>query len=409
MTVHARISPSGLKATKLCPGRVNANAGRTDTSTVYAAEGTLLHDIAADCLEQDFEPGDFIGQTRTVDGFEFVVDADMADCMVEGIDWIREQPGRKFVETKVLLDPWMPGQWGYLDLAILHVTPTKVRLSLLDWKFGVGMIVPIIGNYQLRAYALGFIETVLKPIGVIPDEIVLMIEQPRAFGKGPRYYDSWTITYDELLPFGDEMAAIMRAANEPDAPRIAGREQCFSCAAAHPGGCWQFDKYHFDLLGITLLPENEQLDPERRAAIIKNKTMIESWLKQITAQALDSAIDGNPPPGLKAIEGDQGDREWGENATNAQDLMVTGDWIDTETGEIHTIDALGEKSFNKKLISPAQVEKIAKPTRSKPGLPDLWEKLQPLIVRKPSKPQLVLESDPRPAIQSYDDVFEDLD
>jgi hypothetical protein len=393
MAIHARIGPSSLKATKLCPGRVRVNENAGKVTTYFAAEGTLLHDIAENCIEQDFEPADYIGQKRRVDGHDIEVTAEMAESMIDALDWIREQPGTPYVETQVKLDPWMPGQFGTLDLAILDTNPStgKVRLTVFDWKFGIGLVVPIVGNYQLQAYALGFIETVLKPQGIIPDEILLIIEQPRAFSKAPRYYEPWTLTYEELLPFGDEMAAIMRAADRPDAPRIAGREQCFMCAAASPGGCVEFDKFHFDLLGVVTLPEYELLSPERRAILIQNQSMIQSWLKAIMAQAIESAVAGDPPPGLKAIEGDQGDRFWG-NAEMAEKLMKA---------------TLAASAFTQKLLSPAQVESVAKPTRTKVGHPELWKELQELVSRKPSKPQLVLASDPRPSIQTVE--FDDLD
>lgn len=411
MALHSRLSPSALKPTKLCPGRVLANDGVQRFSDIYAAEGSLLHSIAEDCIEQDFEPTDFIGQKRRVDGFEIEVTADMAECMMDALDWIRDQPGKLFVETKVFLDPWMPGQWGFLDLAILNQRRDgKWVLTIFDWKFGIGMVVPIFGNYQLRAYALAFIETVLKPLGIIPDEIVLIIEQPRAFGKAPRFYDQWAMTYEELLPFGEEMAAIRLAAEQPNAPRYAGKEQCYSCSRAVPGQCNAFDQWHLDMLELETLdgvdniqmPEPELLTDKRRVFLVKHKSTIEGWMKAIVAQALDAAIVGLAPPGLKAIEGDSGDREWRDPAV-AELLMVEGEWVDPETGEIITItDSPLAEPFTRKVLSPAQVEKVVKKTRTKPGNPELWDKLQTLITKKPSKPQLVLASDPRPAIAEFE-------
>ena len=417
MTPHARISPSALRPTSLCPPRVRVNQHARREQTIFSAEGTLLHDIMADCIEQDFEPADFIGQVRKVDGFEIAVDAEMADCMMDALDWVREQPGKVYVERQVFLDPWMPGMFGFVDLVIVNYDHTfgKITLSVIDWKFGVGKVVPILNNYQLRAYALGFIQTFIGTdiLPRVPDEINLIIEQPRAFGKAPRFYEPWTLTYEELLPFGDEMAEIMRRADDPTEPRVAGPDQCSDCSAGFPGGCAAYDAFHLDLLGITIPafdPEkSEIMVPELRAALVRNQSMITGWLKEIAAQSLEAAINGNPPPGLKAIDGDQGDREWGAAAPIVEALMVTGEYIDPETGEIFETEVLGpDKSFTRKVLSPAQIEKLAKPTRTKPGLPKLWNELQSRISRKPSKPQLVLASDPRPAIAQFDDEFDDL-
>lgn len=386
MGVHARIGPSSLKATKLCPGRVRANEFAPRRSSVEAAEGTMLHDIAAACLDLDLEPFAFVGEKHTVDGFEFEVTAELVECMIAGIDWIREQPGALYVECRVNLEPYMPDQFGTLDVGIVCGS----KLSVFDWKYGMGINVPVVGNYQIRAYAIGFIETYLKPKGIEIEEVHLMIEQPRLAGA-PRFWEPWVIDIDELMEFGAEMAAIYRAANEADAPRIAGKEQCKFCAVAAPGRCKEYDDFHFDLAQSFFNEEDTEtetaparpynLDPVRRSYLIRHASMLTGYLKQLSDEALIDALHGNPPPGLKAIDGDQGDRKWADPAAVETKLVA----------------ALAEGAFTKKLLGPAGVEKLAKPGRKKPGHPELWKDLQELITRAPGKPQLVLASDPRPA------------
>lgn len=401
MTKHARLGPSKLHSAKLCPGSVNASARLPREANEYAAEGTLLHDILADCLEHDFEPEDFVGQERCVEGFEFNVDDNMISCLGDFIDWVRDQPGEVFIEKEVLLDPYMPGQFGTLDLGILLQTPKLTRLTIGDFKSGF-RVVGIIGNYQVRAYAIGFIETYLRPLGIIPDEIVLFIEQPRAI-NAPRYYEPWTISYDELMEFAAEMTAIYNAAMDPNAPLIAGREQCLTCDVKDSAkGCDVYEQFMLDLLEMALedLEEKPELTdvavmtPERRSYLVIHAAMIKSWLGDLEKKTLADALMGDPTPNLKAIEGPSGHRKWDDEEKVAETLA----------------EALeDDQIFTKKVISPSGAEKLLKPGRKKPGNPEVLEKLQALIVLPDLKPMLVLSSDPRPAIQVIDeDDFDDL-
>jgi len=393
MALHARIGPSSLKATKLCPGRVAANEKAERKPSIEAAEGTFLHDIAAACLDLDLDPFDFVGQTRTVDGFEFTATDELVECMVRALDWIRDQDAELFVECRVNLDPYMPGQFGTLDVAILVLLDDgRWRLIVFDWKFGMGICVPIVGNYQIRAYAIGFIETHLKPRGIEVDEVMMIIEQPRLAGA-PRFWEPWTIDVAELMTFGAEMREIYDAANKPDAPRIAGKEQCRFCAVGKPGGCKAYDDFHYEIAQTYFDDDDVDEDrapqevpyaglpPARASYLIRHRTMLDSYLKKLEADGMLQALHNNAPPGLKAIDGPQGDRQW----------------VDEKKVEAMLVKALDEAAYTKKLIGPAGAEKVTKPGRKKAGHPDLWKDLQAQITRAPGKPMLVLASDPRPA------------
>lgn len=392
MAYHSRISPSKLESAALCAGMVNATAHIVRLPNEFAAEGTMLHDIAATSLELDVEPFDFVGQHRVVDGFKFEVTDDLVECMVEGLDWAREQPGELFVERRVLLDPHMPGQSGVTDIAIVHETPEFVRVTIMDWKFGIGILVPVVGNYQIRAYGIGFYETVLKPLGVIPDEWVFIIEQPRAPG-GSRFYAPWVITHDELMSFASVMRRIQEAADDPNAPRVAGKKQCGFCEAKmQPGGCPTYEKFMVQLITESLDgTDTATLSAEHRSFLVMHQDMVKTWFSNLVASTTVDAVAGRPTPGLKAIEGNQGRRKWGDQEF-VQEVLI---------------DILDEDAFNKKLISPTQAEKVLKPGRKRSGHPATWKALQKVITRDAALPILVLESDPRPAMKSVDDKFDD--
>jgi hypothetical protein len=320
VSAHARIGPSSLARVRLCPGSVAATDGLPRRSNEAAAQGTLLHDIAADCLDHGLEPEDFIGRTYAVEGFGFVLgqEPDETDptCMVECLEWIRQQPGELFVERRLTLDPYMPGQFGTMDLGILD-WPADLA-TVLDWKFGAGVLVATRNNEQILGYAISFATWLIATYGRAPSRWRLMIEQPRAPG-GARYFEPWEITLDELMAFGRVLEQIWAAANDPDAPRVAGPKQCHFCDAKDTGeGCAAYNSYMLDLASLKFsdldseaepdLPAGERITPARRSYIVRHAPMIRSWLEDLHANTLADALNDRPTPGLKAVDGRAGNR-----------------------------------------------------------------------------------------------------
>ncbi len=403
MSFHSRVSPSALSRVRRCPGSVRATEHLPRGSTKAAAEGTVLHEIAADCLEFGFEPQDYVGRTMAADGHEFAIGYDDSEtdptCMIEALDWLREQPGEIFIEKRVSLDPYMPGQSGSMDIGIY----TPEVATVFDWKFGAGVLVQTKGNEQGLGYATGFL-TMIRELGwEVPPLWRIIIEQPRAPG-GARYYEPWEITLEELEAFGAVLEQIWAAANEPNAPRSAGEKQCRFCAAKEaPEGCPEHSEFVLALVGMTFsnldeegepeLPDPGRISPARRSFIVRHASMFTRWLDKLHADTLLDALTGRPTPGLKAIDGRAGAREYADEAA----------------AEVILVGALAADAFTKKLKSPAQAEKVMKPTRAKPGHPEAWEKLQALVTQKEGKPVLVPEEDPRPAKLMAVEAFDDLD
>ncbi|ESQ85442.1 hypothetical protein AEAC466_04565 [Asticcacaulis sp. AC466] len=398
MAAHARIGPSSLKRTINCRGSIRELEKLTRTSNDAADEGSCLHTFCEEVLNSEglLEPFDLIGKTYEHNGYNLTITLDHAEHAINGIDWIRQQPGELLVEQRVSLEPWMPDQFGTCDVAILD----DDLCIIFDWKWGSGVPVKVEDNPQLKAYALGFLHTVLRPRGQEPSTFRLIIEQPRN-AKGGRYYEHWDISLEDLLEFGELLKEVYADVMSGTAPCVAGEwcKETFCDVMKTEQGCPAYNRMMIDLLGPEFddddldLEDPDLITPERRGRIVKWAAEIRAWLAKLHEDSIDAAYAGRTDPGLKLVPGQKGDRYF----------------TDEEEAELILGAALGAQAFTFKLKSPAQAEKDLKPGRKKVGNKTAWSALTELIGQDEGKPVLVADSDPRPALKPLRDYFDDDD
>lgn len=371
-------------------------------STSFSAEGTVLHNVRANCLVFGDDPYDYVGRVLRADGFSFTIDDDMADRLTAGIDWIRETTNDPVVEERVSLDPWLPGQHGFCDTYWLVPVPTKKSapalfdLCISDYKNGIGEPVPVVGTRQLRLYALGAWHELGRPN---VRKIILNIDQPHAGGM-----KFWEITLEELLEFGDEARRVYERIERNDVEFVPTSKGCRWCPVRKTKrGCAAYNRWHMQMLGVAVLDisvdpkfvDPDQMPRAHRFYLVQHAPAIRSWLAALHEQSLNAAIEGDPDPGSKAVKTGEGTRFF----------------TDAEAAEKIVESALGEKAFKpKKLIGFTEIDTLMKPGRKKKGHPDAYGKLLTLVDRTEPKPKLVSADHPAPAFtRTVDDEFDDLD
>jgi hypothetical protein len=210
----------------------------------------------------------------------------------------------------------------------------------------------------------------------------------------------------------------LKAAMDPDAPLVPG-DHCKWCAArdtcparrdmVFSGIQSMFDKVpepqatettetsEVDIIE-QIIEEHmskspDDLTPEEKGRILDFAPMVEQFIKDLRESCLRDAMNGLPgAEGYKVIKG-RGSREW---ASEEAETVVRLKALGMKVGDIYT----------KKLVSPAQAEKVPVVAGSKSKQKRLGE----LWIKKEGKPTLAPESDPAPAIDPlHAEVFENLD
>ena len=374
MAQHSVLSPSGAHRWMRCPGSIAAESGMPDTSSKYAAEGTAAHELASKCLELDANAEAVIGDTITVDGFDFIVTAEMAHHVNDYCKLVREyaQGGQLLVERRVNFSEaiGVPDSTGTSDAIVIHPD----RLTVIDLKYGMGVKVDATENEQLQLYALG----ALHDYSVLGDfqEIVMVVHQPRL-----NHVSEWSIPAAKLEAFRENARLAAIEALDNREPRLnPGEKQCRFCKAK--ATCPALRAEISDTVGGIASPSDfadlavaEEDDLSQAMARVE---LVEHWCKAIRAEVERRLLAGQPVAGFKLVEGRRGNRAWSDEA-EVEKLFKSFRFKKDEM-------------YDLKLISPTKAEKLLKTN------PGRWEKISALTSRGDGKPSVAPATDRRPAL-----------
>jgi len=342
-----------------CPGSVALVAKMPPKpSSTYADEGTLLHDAIALILDGKETSQSVIGMKyKGIELTEELFDDKLAPALaaLEEIDPNNEM--ELLVETKVSFGDLIPGAFGSTDL----MGRLGDRAIVLDWKFGSGVAVSAENNYQGMYYAAAAMRT-LGCDWVFRDakEIEIIIVQPP-------HVKRWVTTFDRIKEFERELVLAVKKSADADAPLNMG-SHCRWCAAKPT--CPQMT----GAVDRVVKNQMQNIDAANLSRYLEQADLVEQWVSDVRALAFDLLEKDTPVPGYKLVA-KRGTRQW-----------VDENKVESELKSFIESDLM----YTKKIISPAQAEKILK--KAKLELPE------GLAVSVSSGSTLARDSDPRPAI-----------
>lgn len=356
---HALLSASSAARWLACPPSAVAAEAYPNEGTDYTREGTLAHEVAEHVTRQAISNS----PTRTI-GPDWP--QEMVDCALGYRDYIQEQTKSStavvLLEQRVDFSPWVPDGFGTADCIIIQGN----EMDVIDYKFGKGVAVSAEDNPQMKLYGLG----ALNEFGFAYDveKVRLHIYQPRI-----NNVSVFELTADELQTWGEKtVAPIAQKAAKGKGTYKAG-EHCRFCP--HAGKCRALTKTCTEYVETHgLKAPVKKLAPWEVAEILAMEPVIKLWLKNVSAQALTSMLNGEEIPGYKVVEGKEGNRKWTDELKIANTLKQAG----------YSTEDVTET----KLLSPAQMDKAI-------GKQKVAELLTDFISRAPGAPTIAHQTDKR--------------
>lgn len=335
---HAKLSASGSAKWLNCPGSIQAEEGLPNTSSPFAEEGTLAHELADMCLKAQVDAEVYIGEIIKAesDGKEIsvIVDREMANFVQEYLDYVRSfetENSQLFTEERVSFSHIVKDGFGTIDSAIFDYDIKT--LHIFDLKYGRGVEVSATNNTQGLLYAAA-IKNELGWIGI--EKIVIHIVQPRKYN-----ISSFEVSIEELKKFEEFAKQKAIETTLPNAKRVAGQKQCEFCLSRFT--CTERERYFTELTAMAFddISEKpiEEISKERIKTILDNRGFIKKFLADIEEHAYNLLIWGASIPGYKLIQA-KSNRKW---KPEAEEVLL---------------EKLGDKAYTKEFIGITAAERL---------------------------------------------------
>lgn len=381
-TQHALLSASSAHRWLHCTGSPLLEKEFPDTTSVYAQEGTLAHELCELKLKKYttvMPKGTYTRAHNKITKSELWQN-EMESTSETYLEYIKEimlsceiAPA-VLIEKRVDFSRYVPEGFGTADCLIL----AGDTLHVVDYKHGKGVVVDADHNPQMMLYALGAMSelSLLYRFKFVHMTIV----QPRV-----NNISEFTMTADELTEWGESVVKPKAEAAISGNGEFEAGDWCRFCRAKRQ--C----KTRYES-NDSLYPElSAQHDPRlitlaELGEYLKRGRDMAAWLEDMKEYALSESLAGAEVPGWKAVEG-RGSRAFTDTDEAVDTLIKNG--IDESV------------LYERRVLTLAQMEKAV-------GKKAFGELVGDLVVKNPGKPTLVEESDKRPRITNQPtaaDVF----
>jgi hypothetical protein len=325
-----------------------------------------------------------IGEVVTESGHQIEITEEMINGAVAYADALttvrntlrmngKQAPVVEKFEAKVSAARVNPHLHGTAD----HVIYKKGDLLYVDdYKFGRGVVVDPRENPQLMLYALGVMET---EAGYAFNEVVLRIIQPRT-GDGEHCTREWRTTPSAIRAWTDMVSKKAAMALDPGVQAAVNPGAwCRWCPAlalcpSMKQKAEETAQADFSVAPKTgVLPNVHLMTVEQLSAAMAWQETIEAWFAAVRELILGKLSSGEPVPGWRIVEG-RANRKWVDEVAVIKELGAV----------------LGDRLYERKLLSPAKLERLIGKTTP----------IEHLTMRPPGKKTIAPDTDPRLSVPS---------
>lgn len=374
--IHSPLSPSSAFRWIKCTPSAKLNAALPDSTSEYALQGTAAHTLCEYKL-QKLLGKDAKDPTENLTYFN----AEMADCTDSYQQYVSEQveKAKQFckdpivlVEQKLDFSKWVPQGFGTGDCVIV----ADNVLTVIDFKYGVGVLVEAEQNPQMMCYALGALALFDSIYDI--ENVVMTIFQPRRDN-----ISTYELSKKELLQWADEIlspAAQLAAKGEGE---FKAGKHCRFCKVK--ATCRKRAEYNLELARYDFeMPAN--LEDTEIEVILSKADELAAWCSDIKEYAFQQALNGKQWNGWKLVEGRSVRKYINEDAV------------------AETVKNAGYDPYEHKVLGITAMTRMLGKAK--------FENLLGSFIEKPTgKPALVPKSDKRPsinkAVQAADDFKEE--
>ena len=280
------------------------------------------------------------------------------------------------IEQKLDFSCYVPDGFGTGDCLII----SDDRLHIIDFKYGMGVLVEAENNPQMKLYALGALNIYEALYDI--REVSMTIFQPRR-----ENISTWTISVEELKEWAKtELKQKADLAFRGEGEYLPG-EWCTFCRAAVKCRARAEQKLKYAQSEFRLPPLLTDAEIEEILTVIPDLT---KWANDIVAYATEEALNhGKQWNGFKIVAG-RSTRKYKDEKAVIEAAKNAG----------------YDDIFRQTLIPLTEMQKLM-------GKNTFNEVLGDLIYKAPGKPTLVPRSDKRPemnvtnAINEFDEIKED--
>ena len=363
MADHAVLSASGSHRWLNCTPSARLELEFENTGSEAAREGTAAHALCEHKLKRAFH----MRSRRPVSDYD---SDEMEKCTDAYAEFVMEQYEAAkqvckdpviLIEQRLDFSCYVPDGFGTGDCLII----SDDKLHIIDFKYGMGVLVEAEDNPQMKLYALG----ALAVYDALYDirEVSMTIFQPRR-----ENVSTWTVSVEDLKAWAEnELKPRAKMAYDGEGEYLPG-EWCTFCRAAVKCRARAEEKLKLAQTEFRMPPLLTDAEIEDILAVLPDLT---KWANEIAAYALDAALNhGKEWNGFKVVEG-RSVRKYRDEAAVAEAAKEAG----------------YKDIYRQSLIPLTEMQRLM-------GKDRFEEILGGLITKAPGRPILVPKSDRRPAM-----------
>ena len=369
---HALLSASSSHRWLACPPSARLTEGMPDKSSSFAEQGTDAHSLC------EYKLHVALGEAAKdpTENLSFF-DEEMAECSDMYVQFVMEQLAKAkeacrdpivLVEQRLDFSKWVPQGFGTGDC----VVAADGTLFVIDFKYGLGVLVEAERNPQMMCYALGAL-SLLDGIYDIK-KISMTIFQPRR-----EHVSTYEMKKADLLSWADKVLAPTAVLAMKGEGEFKAGSHCQFCKAR--ANCRKRAEYNLELARYDFAMPAELTDTEVEAVLSKADDLA-SWAADVKEYALQKAVSGKTWKDWKVVEG-RSVRKYAN-----------------ETAVAETVKEAGYDPYEQKVLGITAMTRLL-------GRRKFDELLSGMIVKPEGKPTLVPLSDKRPAMHTAVNDFKE--